>query len=174
VTLFLRRSRHIPATLLVVLAAPLLYLTSPLVARGQFNLASKPAAGSSADAGKIPAQWAKTLQAKQIDQLAALYTPDAVFLKPSGERITGLPAIRDLCKKIMDTFSSEFTFHSLASDVSGNLAYDSGEYTESLVKISDKTKAEVQGNYLMIFKRQPDGNWRIAHQMWTLVTPGTE
>jgi uncharacterized protein (TIGR02246 family) len=151
-----------------------LCIPSPLVTHGQSKPVSKPTAGSTADIGKIPAQWAKTLQAKQIDQLAALYTPDAVFLKPSGERITGRPAVRDLCKKIMDTFSSEFTFHSLASDTSGNLAYDSGEYTESLVKISDQTKAEVQGNYLMIFKRQSDGGWLIAQQMWTLVTPGTE
>ena len=97
-----------------------------------------------------------------------------MFLKPTGERITGRPAVRDLCKKIMDTFSNEFTFHSLTSDISGNIAYDSGEYKESLVKISDQTKAEVQGNYLMIFKRQPDGTWLIAQQMWTLVTPPTE
>jgi uncharacterized protein (TIGR02246 family) len=126
------------------------------------------------ETSKIPAQWAKLLQSKQIDQLAALYTADAVFLKPSGERITGRPAIRDLCKKIMDSFSSDFTFRSMTSDVSGNIAYDSGEYKESLVKISDKTKADVQGNYLMIFKRQPDGTWLIAQQMWTLVTPPTE
>lgn len=129
---------------------------------------------ASEEVGKIPALWARTLQSKQIDQLAALYTPDAVFLKPTGERITGRPAVRDLCKKIMDTFSNDFTFHSLASDVSGNIAYDSGEYKDSLVKISDQTKAEVQGNYLMIFKRQPDGSWLIAQQMWTLVTPPTE
>ena len=133
-----------------------------------------PGLAAASETGKIPAQWAKLLQSKQIDQLAALYTEDAVFLKPSGERITGRPAIRDLCKKIMDSFSSDFTFRSMTSDVSGNIAYDSGEYKESLVKISDQTKAEVQGNYLMIFKRQPDGTWLIAQQMWTLVTPPTE
>jgi hypothetical protein len=30
------------------------------------------------ETSKIPAQWAKLLQSKQIDQLAALYTADAV------------------------------------------------------------------------------------------------
>ena len=60
------------------------------------------------------------------------------------------------------------------ADHSGDLAYDSGEYRESLVKLSDQTKAEVQGNYVMVFKRQPDGTWLIAEQMWTLVTPGSE
>ena len=74
----------------------------------------------------------------------------------------------------MDTFTSEITFQSLGSDHSGDLAYDSGEYRESLTKLSDGTQADVEGNYVMIFKRQPDGAWLIAEQMWSLVTPGTE
>lgn len=155
-------------------AVALLNLAIP-VCRSQVQAKSQSKQGSASDEiGKIPTLWAKTLQAKQIDQLAALYTSDAVFLKPSGERITGRHAVRELCQKIMDTFSSDFTFHSLSSDISGNIAYDSGEYTESLVKVSDQTKANVQGNYLMIFKRQPNGTWLIAQQMWTLVTSPTE
>jgi ketosteroid isomerase-like protein len=123
---------------------------------------------------RIRSEWAKDLHAKQLDQLVALYASDAVFLKPSGERVSGRPAIRDLCKKVMDTFTSDIIFQSLASDHSGDLAYDSGEYRESLIKLSDETKADVEGNYVMIFKRQPDGSWLIAEQMWSLVTPSTE
>jgi uncharacterized protein (TIGR02246 family) len=162
---------HSAIATLSICSAFLIAVAAASPAQAQSMLLSRPA---SDDITKIPPRWAKVLQAKQIDQIAALYTEDAVFLKPTGERITGRPAIRDLCKKIMDSFSSDFTFRSLASDVSGNIAYDSGEYKESLVKISDQTKADVQGNYLMIFKRQPDGTWLIAQQMWTLVTPPTE
>jgi len=123
---------------------------------------------------RLRTEWAKNLQSKQIDPLAALYAPDAVYLQPSGARFSGRHAIREVCKKIMDNFTSEITFQSLASDHSGDLAYDSGEYRESLVKLSDKTEAQVQGNYVMIFKRQADGTWLIAEQVWTLVTPSSE
>lgn len=123
---------------------------------------------------RIRSEWAKDLRSKQLDPLVALYAPDAVFLQPSGERVTGRPAIRDLCKKIMDTFTSDMNFHSITTEHSGDLAYDSGDYRETLVKLSDETKIEVQGNYLMVFKRQSDGHWLIAEQMWTLVTPATE
>jgi uncharacterized protein (TIGR02246 family) len=123
---------------------------------------------------RIRTEWSKDLHDKQLDRLVALYAPDAVFLKPSGRRVSGRPAIRDLCKSVMDTFTSDINMHSLATDHSGDLAYDSGEYTESLVKTSDGTKADMEGNYVMILKRQADGNWLIAEQIWTLITPSTE
>ena len=152
-----------------------------LVASHQLSLGQRALAQSSRKGARVPdeivrlrTEWAKDLRAKQLDQIAALYAPDAVYLLPSGARVTGRPAIRDVCKKIMDNFTSEIKFESLASDHSGDLAYDSGEYREALIKLSDQTKAEVQGNYVMIFKRQPDGTWLIAEQMWTLVTPGSE
>jgi ketosteroid isomerase-like protein len=123
---------------------------------------------------RIRSEWSKDLHDKQLDRLVALYAPDAVFMKPSGRRVSGRPAIRDLCKSVMDTFTSDISMHSLATDHSGDLAYDSGEYSESLVKTSDGTKADIEGNYVMILKRQPDGNWLIAEQIWTLITPSTE
>jgi ketosteroid isomerase-like protein len=99
---------------------------------------------------RIRSEWSKDLHDKQLDRLVALYAPDAVFMKPSGRRVSGRPAIRDLCKSVMDTFTSDISMHSLATDHSGDLAYDSGEYSESLVKTSDGTKADIEGNYVMI------------------------
>jgi uncharacterized protein (TIGR02246 family) len=123
---------------------------------------------------KLRSDWAKNLHAKKLDEITALYAEDAVFLQPSGERVTGRPAIRDLCRSVMETFASDITLHSIVSEVSGDLAYDSGDFHETLVKLSDDTKADVQGNYLMIFKRQRDGSWLILEQVWTMVTPATE
>ena len=133
--------------------------------------------GQSAAADEIArlrSEWAKNLLAKKLDPIVALYAPDAVFLQPSGDRVTGRAAIRDLCKNIMATFTSDISLHSIATEHSGDLAYDSGDYRETLVKVSDGIQIEVQGNYLMVFKRQADGTWLILEQMWTLVTPPTE
>jgi uncharacterized protein (TIGR02246 family) len=159
---------------LLVAACYLVASQPPAFAQRAFTQNSRKPPRVADEIVRLRTEWAKNLRAKQLDQIAALYAPDAVYLLPSGARVSGRPAIRDICKKIMDNFTSEITFQSLASDHSGDLAYDSGEYRESLVKLSDQTKAEVQGNYVMIFKRQPDGTWLIAEQMWTLVTPGSE
>src|SRR3954471_11956874 len=161
--------------LVCIITACVLFVTVPSSFAQRL---SSPAQGKQAriadEIVRLRSEWAKNLQSKRIDPLAALYAPNAVYLQPSGARASGRPAIREICKKIMDNFNSEITFQSLASDHSSDLAYDSGEYRESLVKLSDKTEAQVQGNYVMIFKRQPDGTWLIAEQIWTLVTPSSE
>jgi uncharacterized protein (TIGR02246 family) len=159
--------------LFLVSAAVLVALAPPFWSARLLSAQSKQDAVVD-EIARIRSEWAKRLHSKQLDQLLALYAPDAVFLQPSGERITGKPAIRELCKKIMETFTSDITLHGIDTEHSGDLAYDSGEYNEALVKLSDDSRAEVQGNYLMIFKRQPDGSWLIVQQMWSLVTPPTE
>jgi len=120
----------------------------------------------------LRAEWAKDLHDKRLDQIVLLYAPDAVFLPPNGERISGRPAIRELTKKAMDTFTSDLTFHSIATEYSGNLAYDSGEYRETLTGLSDGSTSHGEGNYLMVFKRQADGSWLIVQQVWTALAIG--
>ncbi len=136
--------------------------------------ATREASSTADDIAKIRSEWAKALHAKQLDQIVMFYAPDAVFLPPTGERVTGRPAIRDLTKKIMETFTSDITLHSIVVEHSGSLAYDSGDFTETLVTVADGAKMEAQGNYLMIFKRQPDGHWLIIEQAWTEVLPPTK
>lgn len=126
---------------------------------------------SAADAiAKVRAEWAKDLHDKQPDQFVSLYTADAVFLTPNGQRITGRAAIRTLTKQAMDTFTSDLHFQSMVTESSGDLAYDSGVFHETLTVLSDGSKKEGEGNYLMVFKRQTNGSWLITQQVWTQST----
>lgn len=132
-------------------------------------------APSPADAiATLRIEWAHDLHDKKLDQIVLLYAPDAVFLPPNGARIAGRDAIRNLTKQAMDAFTSDLTFQSMNFDSSGTLAYDSGEYRETLTNATDKSVSHGQGNYLMVFKRQPDGKWLIVQQVWTSlpIAPG--
>lgn len=120
---------------------------------------------------KIRLGWARNLHEKHLDQLVMLYTSDAVFLSSDVGRVSGREAIRGLCKNVMSAFTSDLVFHSIRTESSGDLAYDSGEFSETLVKLADGSKTEDHGNYLMVFKRQPDGNWLITQQMWAGPSP---
>ena len=85
------------------------------------------------------------------------YAPDAAFLQPSGDRITGATALRNLFQNIMATFDSNLTLRSLKLETSGDLAYDSGEFVETLTNIATGAKISSKGSYIIIYKRQTGG-----------------
>jgi uncharacterized protein (TIGR02246 family) len=132
------------------------------------GLANASAAANDVDAemAKMRVDWPKALYSKQLDQIAMLYAPDAVFIS-AGDRFTGRPAIRELCKNAMATNTSNMTLHSIVTGHSGDLAYDSGDYRETVTTISDGITKNLSGNYLMVFQRQADGHWLILEQVWT-------
>ncbi|HKF21483.1 MAG TPA: DUF4440 domain-containing protein [Candidatus Angelobacter sp.] len=165
---------------LILLAALLPgVLTFSMQRRPAANMASAPQAGTKSPESrkaddpfaKLRAEWSAALHAKQLDSLAMMYAPDAVFLEPHGQRVSGRPAIRDLCKKAMDTFTSDLTFHSIVTEQSGTLAYDSGDYQETLTANSDGAKTEGRGTYLMVLRRESNGRWLILAQVWTEASP---
>jgi ketosteroid isomerase-like protein len=127
----------------------------------------KPRASAVAeDLARLREQWVKDLHDKQLDEIIAHYAPDAAFLSPAG-RFTGPVPIRGLFKNVMDTVTSELSMHSLVTESSGDLAYDSGGYSETLVPVKGGPNQQFQGDYLTVFRRQKDGKWLIIQQVWT-------
>jgi ketosteroid isomerase-like protein len=74
----------------------------------------------------------------------------------------------------MATFNSDLTLHSQNLETSGDLAYDSGDFQETLTTIATGAKANAKGSYIIIFRHQPNGSWQIVQQVWTgTPAPGT-
>jgi ketosteroid isomerase-like protein len=110
-------------------------------------------------------QWVRELRSKQLDPIIMRYASNAVFLPPAT-RIVGQAAIREHFKMIISTFNSDLSLHSTDTLQSGDLAYDSGDYQETMEQISDGSKHQYKGNYLVIYQRQKDGKWLIVQHMW--------
>jgi uncharacterized protein (TIGR02246 family) len=121
-----------------------------------------------AEIGKLRTQWAADLHAKRLESILSLYAPDAVFLSSGHSRVTGRVGIRTLMKNIMGVVTSDLHFHSISIESSGDLAYDSGEYDETLTPTAGGANKNLQGSYVIIWKRQADSQWRIVQQVWTL------
>ncbi len=117
--------------------------------------------------------WGRYLHDKQLDAAMSLYTNDAVFFDPEGTQVRGKASIQKLFSTVMKTFTSEIHFTSIALEVSGDLAYDSGEYHEDLVATAGGARRKIRGTYLTVLKHGPDGKWRIVQQMWTQAPTAT-
>jgi ketosteroid isomerase-like protein len=149
----------------------LAFLASSAILVAMFSATAASQSPSLASLAKIREAWSQDLHTKQLEPILKLYAPDAVFLQPSGERITGSAALRTLFQNIMATFDSGLTLHSQNLDASGDLAYDSGDFQESLTTIATGAKITSKGSYIIIFKRQPDGSWQIVQQVFTGIPP---
>ena len=120
---------------------------------------------------RIREGWVQDLRTKQLEPILKFYAPDAVFLQPTGERITGSASLRTLFQSIMATFNSDLTLHNQNLEISCDLAYDSGDFQETLTTIATGARITSKGSYIIIFKHQPNGGWQIVQQVWTGAPP---
>jgi ketosteroid isomerase-like protein len=93
-----------------------------------------------------------------------------VFLQPSGDRIEGIEAIHELYKKVANTFDSDLLLKSRNLEVSADLAFDSGEYEETLTDRATGQKQHFRGQYVMVFRLSSDEQWKIIQHVW-IVAP---
>ncbi len=115
--------------------------------------------------------WSRAFNAKQLDAVVATYALDAVYLPITGGRVVSAAAIKNLYERIWTQLTPHVELTSHVVERSGDLAYDSGEYVENVV--SGGTAVNIAGNYVFVYRRQPDG-WRIVEQIWTEATGGPD
>ena len=111
-------------------------------------------------------QWAENLHDKHVEASVADYTPDAEFIDPNGAVYQGSAALRQLFQTVTSRFDSDLQFHSQRLEVSGDLAYDSGNYHETLTDRATGKAQELSGRYVTVYRRLGDGVWRIVEQIW--------
>ncbi len=123
------------------------------------------------DVAALSTAWAVGWSGKKLDDLMALYAPDAVFLPTSRSRWTGSAEIRKNFAGLLTQVSADLHLHSLKTGASGDLAYDSGSYEETITPEKSDTIKHLSGDYLFLFQRQKNGEWKILEQTFTVYEP---
>jgi uncharacterized protein (TIGR02246 family) len=120
----------------------------------------------------IDAEWAKAATAGNGEVIAALYTSDATLLPPNEPIVKG-----DAAKKYWTDFTNGFTgkieLNTTSVEGTGDLAYAVGTYRMALTpkKPGAKPLPVDEGKYIEVLKRQDDGTWKIAYDMWNSNPP---
>lgn len=115
----------------------------------------------------LRSEWVLDVQTKKLEPIMGLYAADGGFMTPDGSRLSGRDAIRDFLRLVFEEVSSNLVLESRHLDFSGEMAYDSGVYWETLTSVKSGAKQQISGSYLMVLRHEPDGKWRIAQQMFT-------
>jgi len=121
--------------------------------------------------GDVSTAWAANWNAKYLDAVMKLYAPEPVFLPAIGPRWTGAAAIRKNFAGLLAIYNPHLVLHPVKIEFSGDLAYDSGAYEETVMPVKGGAPIRAKGNYLFLFKRAANGNWKILEQTWTSLKP---
>lgn len=106
----------------------------------------------------------KAINAEDVDKIVALYEPDAVSLPPGWKALQGREAIRRFWEGQVTGVDGTGSYDTVLIYGEDQLAYEVGTYTYSFID-SGKTTTRY-GKYLTVYRRQPDGFWRIAADTW--------
>jgi uncharacterized protein (TIGR02246 family) len=105
-------------------------------------------------------------EAKDLDRYVSFYADDAVLFWPGAPMVRGRAGIREFMQAYlsMPTFSLSFETAEVHVSRAGDLAYSYGTNRVSLVGPNGEHVKD-RGKYLTIYRKQPDGTWKVVADM---------
>ena len=142
----------------------------PLIA-----VACAPAADVEADRAAIEAvreAEGAAFGAGNVDAVMDVFTDDIVFMSPNEPLVSGRDAVREWANGFTSMFT--VTIHSYETDeieVAGDMAYEryTAHWTITPKDGGDAVEEILKG--IHIFRRQADGSWKIAQDIWNSDEP---
>jgi ketosteroid isomerase-like protein len=116
-------------------------------------------------------KYLKAINEGDIAALSALTDADHIMIPPNRAPIAGKDANDTANRQAFQQFKIDETWTPLETVVDGNLAYQRGVFTVSATPKSVGATRTVRGNFLRIYRRLPDGSWRMTRDMFSSDQP---
>jgi len=122
----------------------------------------------------LEAQWSKAAGAKNVDDVVSYYADDASVFSPNMPIATGKQAIRATWMQFIGSPGFSVSWESTKADVSrsSDLAYDTGTYQLTMNDPQGKPMSD-RGKYMVAWKRQSDGKWKVTADIFNSDLPLT-
>lgn len=98
--------------------------------------------------------------------LAGLTTDDHIMLAPNRSPVTGKEANIAAMKQAFELFDIQESWTPLETEVAGDWAYQRGTYKVTATPKNGGASRTSTGNFLRIYRRQPDGTWSLTRDMF--------
>jgi len=151
---------------------------SPLIFASFALLSCQPAAKQNeADIAAINAvteAWEAAVEAGNVDALVALRTDDMVQLPPDAPILRGKQALDKVYRGLFGQFSVVGTWPIRGTEeivVADGWAFHMSEYALQIIPRTGEKTIEERGKMIAIFRKQPDGSWKIAREIWNRNSP---
>lgn len=117
-------------------------------------------------------EWSKAAAAKDLEKILSYYAEDASVLAPNSPIATGKPSIRTTWTGMINLpgFSVNWAPSRVEVAKSGDLAWTSGVYNMMTTDSQGKATSD-HGKYIEVWRKQPDGNWKVVADMFNSDMP---
>ena len=114
----------------------------------------------------------KAAQVKDLERNLSFYTDDASVFPPNAPIATGKEAIRAFLAQGFANAGFAIDWQPTKVEVSrgGDLAYTQGTYELTMNDPKGKPVTE-RGKYVNVWKKQPDGTWKMVADIWNSDQP---
>jgi uncharacterized protein (TIGR02246 family) len=109
---------------------------------------------------------------RDVDKLASFYTEDTAFMPPNGPLMTGRESAKKFFAEMMQPadFSIAWQPTKVEAARSGEIGYSIGTYHVMFTGPDGKMIMD-DGKYSTVWKKQADGSWKLAVDMFNSNTP---
>jgi ketosteroid isomerase-like protein len=114
------------------------------------------------------AEWADAAsEGRDVERILSYWTDDAIVFAPGLPPIVGKDALREYVRGSLQIpgFKINWTSMDVTLSPDGNLAYMFSRNAVTL-NASDGTPATTEGRAVTIWRRESDGEWRCAVDIW--------
>ena len=165
------KMRHFCMALALLLAVGLMGCTQQAQsAQPAVNVAEVESAIRATDA-----QWLATVKTRDAEKSASFWSDDATIFAPNAAPIVGKQAIRAYVAGAFASpdFSIEWKTDKVVVAASGDMAYGTGTDVMTFKTPDNKLHTE-HTNGLVIWRKQADGSWKAAIDIWNAAAPPAE
>lgn len=116
----------------------------------------------------------QALRTNDADGLFAYVSDDVLLMPPGQAAIRGKNAMREWYAGFLSQFrTSSLTLSDREVLVGDGWAVELGAYEWGLTPAAGGEPVLDRGNYMQVWKSQPDGQWRLEREIWNSSAPGS-
>ena len=116
-------------------------------------------------------RYLKAINDEDIDTLSSLTTEDHIMIASGRPPLVGKAANDAANGRVFKQFDIDETWTPVETVVAGDWAYQRGTFTVAATPKAGGTTTRTSGNFLRIYRRQPDGAWRMIRDMFNSEQP---
>lgn len=111
-------------------------------------------------------EYSASLNAGDLNRWMSLWTEGGIQMPPGEPPLVGKNEIRARNEAVLDQFEFDISIANHEVETVGDWAYSRGVYQATLTPKRGGQSIDVDGKYMTILKKQPDGSWKIHRDVF--------